>query len=329
METQRRLFEIIRSRLPEQYRLVDVVEESLQVSTDSAYRRIRGDKELSFSELRKLCHSFHLSMDELLNYDSAQGALFCFASIKAEPANYLRYIEQLSEIFGVLAAAEDREMFFTAQDIPFYHFLNQEMLLLFKLYVWYDSFTPERISFREFHSRMDLEACRSLHEQLLWKYRQVPSGEIWTDQTVNAILRPLDFYLEIGAFDSRETALLLLRQLLELLDGVSLSAQTGYKDPERRTPFSLYLCSIDPGSNMMLIRCGSEWTCTVKLYTINRVTTNNITLCEETRKWINNLILKSTLISGGTSERERLNFFRTAKDRVEALIHKVEQKKFA
>ncbi|MDR1676580.1 MAG: hypothetical protein LBR86_08960, partial [Tannerella sp.] len=289
MEVQKRLFNIIRSRIPEQYRLVDVIEESLNLSTDSAYRRIRGDKELSFSELQKLCHTFHLSMDELLNYDSEQGALFHYTSIKTEQPSYIRYIEQLSKTVNELAVVEDKELFFMAQDIPFYHFLNHEMLLFFKLYAWYDSSIPERMSFREFYSQLDMNLYSPFHEQLLQEHRRIPSREIWTDQTVNTILRLLDFYMEIGAFDSKETVLLLLRQLLELLDKVSYSAEIGYKDAERCTPFSLYICSVDLGSNIVLARRGSEWICTVKLYTANNISTNNITLCGETRKWVNNL----------------------------------------
>jgi hypothetical protein len=263
-------------------------------------------------------------MDELLNCDSEQNVLFRYTLV-IEQQDYIRYIEQLSKTLGALAAVEDRELYFTAQDIPFYHFLPHEELLFFRLYVWYDSTTPERISFREFYSRMDMDVCSPFHEQLLREYLRIPSKEIWTDQTVNTILRLLDFYMEIGAFDSRETALLLLRQLTELLDRVNRSAEAGYKDVERRTPFALYNCSVNPGSNMVLIRRDGRWICTVKLYTVNNVTTNNIALNGETRKWINNLILKSTLISGGTSERERIRFFQTLKDKVETLTRKVEQ----
>ncbi|MDR1454044.1 MAG: hypothetical protein LBJ01_00155, partial [Tannerella sp.] len=267
-------------------------------------------------------------MDELLSYDSEQGVLFRYTPVKVDQPNYIRHIRQLLKIFGAPDAAEDRELFFTAQHIPFYHFLNHEKLLFFKLYMWYDSFAPERISFREFYSRMDAKIYPSLHRQLFREYQQVPSREIWTDQTVNTILRPLDFYMEIGAFDSREAVLVLLRQLLELLDGVSRSTETGYKDDQKRTPFFLYICSIDPGSNIILARHGSEWACTVKLYAVNSITTSNAALCDSTRKWINNLILKSTLISGGTSERERFRFFQASKDKVEALIRKVEQAAF-
>jgi hypothetical protein len=62
--------------------------------------------------------------------------------------------------------------------------------------------------------------------------------------------------------------------------------------------------------------------CTIKLYTDNIIVTDNIELCSESEKWINDLILKSTLISG-TSVKERFRFFQTSKNKIENLIDKI------
>jgi hypothetical protein len=154
-------------------------------------------------------------------------------------------------------------------------------------------------------------------------YMQIPSKEIWTNQTPDAILRLLDFYVETGAFDRRETVFLLLNQLSALLDTVNSYAGAGYKDDKRQTPFSLYLCSVDLENNFMLARRGEHYTCSVKLYTVNSVSTDNAALCGETAKWINDLMLKSMLISG-TATKERFRFFQTSKNKIEELIHKIE-----
>ncbi|MDR2039182.1 MAG: helix-turn-helix domain-containing protein [Bacteroidales bacterium] len=84
MKEQKRLFEIVKSKISGQYRLADIIEDLLGVSSDSAYRRIRGEKELSFSELKKICEKFNLSMDEILNYNSNQGALFHYIPVNLE-----------------------------------------------------------------------------------------------------------------------------------------------------------------------------------------------------------------------------------------------------
>jgi hypothetical protein len=326
MEAQKHLFDKIKALIPDQYRLADMMEELLGISQDSAYRRIRGETKLSFPHLRQLCDRFDLSVDEILNFKAGQGATFQYTSVNmADQPSYISYIERLSKTLTLLQTAEDRELFFTAQDIPFYHFLNHTELLFFKLYVWFDATNPNRISFREFCDRMDRTAILPVYDRMLRAYRQIPSKEIWTNQTLDTILRLLDYYTETGAFDDKETVLSLLSQLSDLLDTIEGYTKTGYKDAQTQTPFLLYICSVDLENNFMLTRRGDQRTCTIKLYTVNSITTDNAALCTETENWINDLIQKSTLISGGTSEKERFRFFRTSKNKIAELISKVEK----
>ncbi|MDR0757051.1 MAG: hypothetical protein LBF85_04305 [Tannerella sp.] len=90
MDVQKRLFEIIKSLIPTSYRLADVIGDLLNISPDAAYRRIRGEKGLTFLEVQKLCCHFHLSMDELLNLKSpGQTAVFQYVPVDmTEPASY-------------------------------------------------------------------------------------------------------------------------------------------------------------------------------------------------------------------------------------------------
>ncbi|MDR1225750.1 MAG: hypothetical protein LBK47_02480 [Prevotellaceae bacterium] len=334
MNVQKHLFDIIKSLIPEQYRLVDVVEDLLKISQDSAYRRIRGEKELTLSEVQKLCRHYHLSMDEILNNEAKQGSaaeqdvLFQYMPIDAaNQPDCIRYLERLSEPLTALSAVEDTEMFFTAQDIPFYHFLNHTELLYFKLYVWYDIATQSRISFREFCNRLDTTNIRPVYDRMYQAYLKIPSKEIWTNQTVDATLRSLDFYMEIGAFDNKEVAICLLNQLSKLLDTVNDHTQKGYKDNEKQIPFSMYICSVDMENNFMLTRHGNQCTCTIKLYTINNIVTSHAALCQEAENWINDLLQKSVQISGRVSIRERVRFFQTSKSKIEEQINKIEQAK--
>jgi hypothetical protein len=330
MEAQKRLFEIIRTQIPDQYRMADVIEELLGIGSDSVYRRIRGEKDLSFSELEKLCRHFRLSIDEVLNTTNAgQNVLFQHTSVNMEDqASYLYYIERLSTTLSALRNTEDCEMFFTAQDIPFYHFLRHTELLFFKLYVWHDVVSTERISFHTFCEQLDEKNILPVYERMHQSYMHIPSSDIWTNQTVDTILRLLDFYMETGAFDTKDTVLRLLNSLSELLDTVNVCAVSGHKGNKKQTPFALYVCSVDMENNFMLTRHGDRHVCTIKLYTVNSIATDSEAVCRETGKWINDLMLKSTLISGKTSERERFRFFQTAKNKVSELADKVEKIKW-
>lgn len=56
--------------MPDNLSFVHEIAELLEISYDSAYRRIRGEKELSLEELHRLSHKFEVSLDFLLGLQS-------------------------------------------------------------------------------------------------------------------------------------------------------------------------------------------------------------------------------------------------------------------
>ena len=75
-DTQVMLFTHIRSKLPGHLSLVDEVAEILNISNDSAYRRIRGEKPLGLDEIQVLCNKYQVSLDQLLHIKS-KAVIFC------------------------------------------------------------------------------------------------------------------------------------------------------------------------------------------------------------------------------------------------------------
>ena len=67
---QQVFFNHIKSLIPPHISFVDDVAEVLNISNDSAYRRIRGEKPIGFEEIKKLCVKYHISLDQLLQLDS-------------------------------------------------------------------------------------------------------------------------------------------------------------------------------------------------------------------------------------------------------------------
>jgi len=324
MEEQKYFFEVLKTRLSGQLRLVDVVEELLNLSTDAAYRRINGRMELSFSELRTLCQKFNISMDEIFSYQSGQTALFHYAPVNlSDQKSYIAYIKRLSESLAAVKSAPEKELYFTAQDIPFYHFLDYPELLFFKLYAWNDTLTRVPVSYSKFFNNLDKNTILPIYKQMGKAYQSIPSKEIWTYQTIDTVLRLLEYHFEIEAFDKKETILQILNQLDELMDTVKGYADDGYKGGDHKTPFALYISPVDLENNFMLLKKGESMSCNIKLFTVNSIAAENKSLCLETFKWIDDLISKSTLISGA-SGKERLRFFQSSKNKIEGLINKIE-----
>src|SRR5436189_3215860 len=69
-ELQKQFFHQLKGRLPQHLSLPEEVADLLEISTDSSYRRIRGEKPLTLDEARKLCNHFKISLDQLLSIDT-------------------------------------------------------------------------------------------------------------------------------------------------------------------------------------------------------------------------------------------------------------------
>ena len=325
IEKQKYLFDVIKTKINSRIKLVDEIESVLNLSENAAYRRIRGEKELSFKELLTLCEKYNLSVDEILNFKSRQGALFHYAPVDfSDKKSYIAYIKNLLGTLNVYKSAKDIEMNISAQDIPFFYILDFPELMFFKLYAWNDTVTRAPISYSEFCGNLDKKTIIPIYKELATAWKYIPSIEIWTNQTIDTILRLIEYYYEIDAFENKESVLFLLHQLMEVMNIVKKNADSGFKAENMKTPFSLYLCNVDFENNFMLIKRGEKMSCTIRLFTVNSIVTDNKDLCVETAKWIDDLISKSFLISG-TSYRERMRFFHSSKNKIEGLINKIEK----
>ena len=211
MEKQKRLFKIIKSGISGNQRLSDVLEEVLGMSSNSVYRRIRGETELSFSELLKICTRFNLSIDEVLNYRSDSGALFHYNPLRySDQESYISQMKRMLDILNVLKSSSDKEIIYTAQSIPFYHLVAQPELACLNLFVWNKALKRVDVSYETFYKNPDKEEIFSMYQKIHNAFMTIPSKEIWTIHTIGSLLRQLEYFWETGTFEKKDTVLLLL-----------------------------------------------------------------------------------------------------------------------
>ena len=323
MEEQKRLFEIIRTKLPKRLQLANEVQELLGVSADTAYKRIRGETDLSFSELVKVCRKYNVSLDEIVHKRSNQGALIHYAPVVfSNQESCIHYFQLLLEGLKHVKAAYEKEMINVAQVVPFYYFLKYPELTFFKLYVWSDMTDRSSTKFDGFLNSLEKSKFTSVFEQIYDMQSFIPSKEIWSEQTIDTTLRLIEYYFEMGAFESKDTALFLLDQLSQLLDTMKQFADNGYKGGERKTPFELYVCSVDLGNAVVLTKSENHLSCIIRVNAFNNIATDNELLCTGIQQWMNDLISKSIQISV-ISVKERVMFFQTLKNKINDLAQKI------
>src|SRR5690606_19106597 len=149
-------------------------------------------------------------------------------------------------------------------------------------------------SYEQFMRSADRPELREVFRGITAAYNRVPTDEIWTEETIHPILNLLAHYRDFDKFDHPDTLAKLCGQLLEILECVEKWATDSCKNQEDETAYSLYLCPVQPGASIMLTRRDGEPLVRIKLYTINSVATDNRKLCDETKRWMDQTISKST-----------------------------------
>src|ERR1700746_1734631 len=82
---QQELFQVIKANIPANISVTEEIAKVLNVSVDSVYRRMRGEKTISLDELLTLCTHYKISLDSTLNI---QTGFFAFEGKLIDPDTF-------------------------------------------------------------------------------------------------------------------------------------------------------------------------------------------------------------------------------------------------
>lgn len=307
---QEDFIKLLRTMVPSGVQLVSEVGVALSLSNDSIYRRLRGETEFSLSEIVKLCNHFHISFD---SFCAAQGGSVHFHyNLPGDAAEgFQHYLDHIRDGLQILKNAKEREIIYVADDIPFFLLFAFPQLAWFKCYYWMRSVmnVPEyQKSF--FEDEVAPEELMTAGGEILEAYRIVPSTEIWSEHTINSILKQIDFYSESGFFKDDETPKKLYSDLSELISEIRSMTESGTKrrDHAGDNNYTFYLCDIEIGNNCIYTALGKNQKVFLRHSTFNTLETSDEIFCTTTHDWLNGLIRKSTQLSG-MAEKQRNKFF--------------------
>ena len=324
-QLQVQLFQYIKNKSGNSNLLVDEIASILDISPDSSYRRIRGEKAMSLEELYALAMHYKLSLDSLLNIKTDnipfQGQFFDSTAFRFED-----YLVGVGQQVKYMASFKERTMYYLCKDIPLFHHYQFKELAAFKYFFWHktmlqsSSFAVRKVSLKHYPDEIF-----ELGRKALNTYNQIDSYELWNMESLNGTLRQVEFYQDTKAFESAEDLLLVYQSLDKLFTHLEAQAELGYKfdsqDPERKrlADFHMYYNEVVIGDNSILATLDKTKICFITHTGINFMLTRDIDFCENMYKYYQNLMRKSTLIST-VSDRERSKFFKVLRNRVATRI---------
>jgi hypothetical protein len=311
---QKQFLQKIEDVIPSNNTLVGELGDILEISPDSAYRRIRGETLLTIDEITRLCRHFRVSFDAFDEPDSGS-VTFQYTRMNSEEVNFEAFLQSIFTDLKKIIASKEKLIYYACEDVPVFQNYNFAELSAFKIFYWMKSIMNVPAMEKEkFDLTMVPDNLKLIGKQIFDIYSQVPSIEIWTDTTIHSTLKQILFYWESGMFKTREDAIAVCNALRRELENIQQQAEIGkkYLNGDKSLGFAadyvVYHSDIEITNNCVLVNMGGANMVYLGHQSFNAMSTSNNTYCFETRKWFDNIIRKSTLISG-VSEKLRYQFF--------------------
>jgi hypothetical protein len=318
---QAEVFSSIKKKVDPDLSLADEIAHVLGVSSDSAYRRIRGEKQLSCGEMYQLANHYHLSLDSIfkLKTDTIQ-----FTGNYINPAQFRfeEYLHNMVMQTKYMLTFKEHCIYYLCKDIPiFYQFFSRE-LAAFKYYFWHKTLlhSPEFVN-RQVKLEEFPDEVWQLGRKTLDLYKQLNVYEIWNIESLNGFLRQIEFYHDTGIIESPTDLLSIYESLEQLFIHVQEQAQLGYTfdntDPgkKRISSFHMYFNEVVIGDNSLLVILDGNKMAFVNHTLANYMITTDVDFCENLYQYHQNLMKKCTQISS-VSDRERSKFFNFLRKRI-------------
>ncbi len=323
METQKLLFQQIKESLPEHLSLVDEISELLNISYDSAYRRIRGEKSLSVEELEVLSKRFSLSIDSLFNVHS-DNVVFRHMPIIPPGMGVKQWLKHILVDMRRIQDSSVSEIIYAAKDPPIFHYFQFPEIGAFKMFFWEKTlFQFPQHADKKFNLQYVDDEIREIGEQILVSSLKIPTIEIWNEDTFSITFKQIENYWVSGLFERKEDIHILCEKLHLWINHIKKQAELGFKFYYGTEPtgvedsYQFYENEVVLNDNTIFVKT-SHFTATYLTYNVLSILlTSDPRFCAGVENYLKGILKESILISS-VNAKERNRFFNR-------LLNKIEQ----
>ncbi len=309
--------------LPPNLALAEEIADVLGISTDSAYRRIRCETDLSIDEVYKITKKYSLSLDGVFS-NLGDTVTFTYTKLTDNADNFEKYLNRIYGHVKAINTFPEKKITYIAEEVPIFYSFFSDKLTQFKLFYWQRSVLNIPLyQGKKFEFGLIPQAQVDVALNAFKEYRSIPSVEVWTNETIHTVLKQVEFYTESGAFQNKSDALEVLGEIKIMAAYLEQCAETGRKEVSSPTEnLAMYCSDVVLGTNCIYINTGPSKYAYITFNSLNSLTTNNQEFCEETEHWVKNIVKKSSLISG-VGEKQRFKFFSQMNKMIDACYERV------
>lgn len=325
-DIQQHLFQRLKENYNHRPDLIRDLEEVLFLKRDAIYRRLRGETALTANEMGLICKKYGVSVDAIVQDDPSK-MFFEFSAFKSPIKSVDQYVEQLDNNFQKIRSIPEGKIFYATSEIPVFYYAFYPRLFLFKLYVWGKTVWDIK-AYRGLPFSFDIIPydVNGKAKELISGYTQIDTVELWSLNIIDNTMNQIFYHAEIEAFKNLEDAMKLCDDMDLLLDHLEqmIASEKKYlpDSPTGRGNIKVYHNEMIYTNNTIYFKSPSLRMLYTTLANPNFINTQNKDLCDYKEKWYQQLISKSSLLSG-PGEKRRSKFFSTLHKTVDRTRKKI------
>jgi len=283
--------------IPKSIKPIEYLIKILEISKESAYRRLRGDIPFTFEEMSKLSLDLDFSMDELIAKPGETRVLVNMQTgTDDDPSNaFSKRFEQYYKFLLHLEDYPNVDTVFTLNYIPVIASVYYRSMFKFFYFKWLhkNHETSLRLNYSDVILSDEIEELR----------KKVRFSTLNSANKITLILDS-NFFVslmsEIQYYHRRklindEDFEMLKNDVIHFVEMLEASAQTGVFGQNAK--INIYLSSMNIEANTVFVKYNGNETSFIYTFSINPINITNPAISEKHKKWIDSVKKYSTLIT--------------------------------
>jgi hypothetical protein len=313
------LLKKILENVPKSIKPIAYLMNLLELSSESVYRRMRGDVSFTFDEITKLSVSLNFSLDEIIGNDNEKRIFFDLQDENLEKPDkvFLTMLENLFNYSKRLSNANNSESIVALSKINPLFVVDYTYLFKFFYYKWVQQTgtVPFNYSFSELTLSKEINYMIEKFRLNFFQYRSNFVTVILDQFICSNTIKEINYYYKRGLINDDE--LILIKQdLTDFLDSTEKLVQTGIS--KNGSKYHFYLSSFNIESNTIYTEHDSKFESQFWIYTVNPIVISNLKVASTQKRWLNSLKRYSTLITQSNEIRQS-EFFSKQREYIDQL----------
>ncbi len=303
-----KLINAINQAVPEEENAASLIAKLLGIGKESAYRRLRGNVNFSFTEVAIIANRLGISLDDLFGLIQQEDALFKLRLLN-EGHSIDVYMNKLAEYTKVLQQMNSNShnvvLRLAQNSLSLYNILRHYNLSKFYMYNWlrYTQAEYTNLKFSEFELP---EKFTIIQNKYVAEIQKISHFILILDPNVYASsVKDIDYFHHINLL-TQEDEKLIKQDLLSSINNLEEMATTGHT--KRGAKVDMYVSSINIETSYIHIESENQNYSEFLVYALFSLDTQNTSLNQTQKDWIDSLKKYCTSISQ-CGEIERYNFF--------------------